>query len=119
MRLARMGSKELSKVFFFISPLTFISLFKPLSLTPLQAKSLSLTPLQAKPNHHFQIGGYFQMFYKMLFSSDKRSTIAFRHECGCKRNPIPNAPYTISNGTANKLTLAKFHAKLKNCVTPP
>ena len=36
-----------------------------------------------------------------------------RHEGGCKRNPIPGAPYSISQGTANKLTLAKFHAKLK------
>ena len=35
-----------------------------------------------------------------------------RHEGQCKLNPIPGAPTSISKGTANKLTLANFHAKL-------
>jgi len=36
-----------------------------------------------------------------------------RHEAACKSNPIPNAPYSIAKGTANRLTLENFHSKLE------
>ena len=37
-----------------------------------------------------------------------------RHETNyCKMNPVPNAPYTVAMGTANKFTLLKYHAKIK------
>ena len=35
-----------------------------------------------------------------------------RHEASCKHNPIPNAPFSVSNGTANKFTLDAFKSKL-------
>ena len=38
----------------------------------------------------------------------------YRHEIQyCKLNPVPNAPYTIAMGTANKLALQRFHARAK------
>ena len=52
-------------------------------------------------------------FHLEILQTIKSLFNIFRHEGGCKRNPIPGAPYSISQGTANKLTLAKFHAKLK------
>ena len=40
-----------------------------------------------------------------------RSSVT-RHETKyCKLNPVPNAPFTIAIGTANKLTLQRFHVK--------
>ena len=45
-------------------------------------------------------------------AADKRAV--YRHETQyCKLNPLPNAPYSIAIGTANKLTLQNFHAKEK------
>ena len=51
------------------------------------------------------------IFVPKYFSNDMN--ITFRHEGQCKLNPIPNAPYSVARGTANKFTLANFHAKLK------
>jgi len=36
-----------------------------------------------------------------------------RHENQCARNPIPGAPFSISNGTASVLTLQKYNARMK------
>ena len=35
-----------------------------------------------------------------------------RHEKTCKRNPMPNAPYSVIKGTANRLVMEKFNATL-------
>ena len=37
-----------------------------------------------------------------------------RHEKeSCKLNPVPHASYSVAMGTANKLTLERYHANLK------
>ena len=38
----------------------------------------------------------------------------YRHEKTCRLNPVPNAPYTVSNGTASKYVLETYHAKQNN-----